>query len=155
VKSRESCVFFTSSRLHPSYSLVIDKIMFLRPVLHRQKALVLASTRYMSMSTATTPRRFILYAPDNTEEGTVALRMSKRPDHLAVANELITNGTIKVGGAMLDSESADQKMVGSMIIYEADSLDAVKELVENDIYYKSGVWDTKNLVILPFKALKI
>jgi uncharacterized protein YciI len=104
---------------------------------------------------STSLRTFILYAPDKTDEGTFALRMSVRPNHLVVANKMLTSGTlsgfyilaIKPGvdcelcaehaGAMQDPDS--EKMVGSMIIYEAESLDAARKLVENDIYYTSGV----------------
>lgn len=35
--------------------------------------------------------------------------------------------------------SADKKMTGSVLIYEAESLDAVKKIVESDIYYTAGV----------------
>lgn len=34
---------------------------------------------------------------------------------------------------------ADQKLIGSVMFYEAVNIDEVKELVENDIYYKTGV----------------
>ena len=34
---------------------------------------------------------------------------------------------------------AEKKMVGSIFICEADSLEAVRKLMENDVYYTSGV----------------
>ena len=37
------------------------------------------------------------------------------------------------------TESPEQKMIGSTIIYEAESIDDVKKLVQEDAYYKSGV----------------
>lgn len=44
---------------------------------------------------------------------------------------------------MLTPESVqlgqEKKMVGSVLIFEAETLDAVKTLVEKDIYYTSGV----------------
>ena len=33
----------------------------------------------------------------------------------------------------------DKKMVGSMMIMEAESLEDVKRLIESDIYYTAGV----------------
>ena len=76
-----------------------------------------------------------------------------------------------VGGGVLTSYSADaapadRKFFGSCIIIEAESLAAARKLIENDIYYTSGVvsvlfcrtrcfdswhdkWDREKLQILP------
>jgi len=110
------------------------------------------------MSTISSSHKFILYAPDKTDDATFALRMSVRPAHAAAANEMISKGVIKVAGAMLtpssvESGTAEQKMIGSMIIYEAENMDVVKKIVEDDVYYKSGVWDSEKIVILPLKLL--
>lgn len=48
------------------------------------------------------------------------------------------------GGGVLTSDSADaapadRKFFGSCIILEAESLEAARKLMENDIYYTSGV----------------
>ncbi|KAF8160916.1 hypothetical protein B0H34DRAFT_795763 [Crassisporium funariophilum] len=111
------------------------------------------------MSTATSagqapPRhRFFVYAPDKTEEGTLARRLSVRPTHLETAKERIANGFIRIGGMMTTPESmhaADKKMVGSMFICEAATIEEVKSMVETDIYYTAGVWDPERIVILPF-----
>jgi len=56
---------------------------------------------------------------------------------------------------MLTPESltgGDKKMVGSLMIFEAENIEAVKTMIETDIYYTSGVWDPERLVILPFVA---
>lgn len=37
------------------------------------------------------------------------------------------------------SPAAEKKMVGSVFICEADSLEAVRQLMESDVYYESGV----------------
>lgn len=65
------------------------------------------------------------------------------------------------------SPTAEKKMVGSMFICEAESLEEVRNVMENDVYYTSGVvsalfnierrgtvltvrqWDKEKLVILP------
>jgi hypothetical protein len=111
----------------------------------------------MTMSPA---HKFVVYAPDKTDEATFARRLSVRPTHMLGANELIAKGVIKYAGAMLtpssvESQTAEQKMIGSMIVYEAQNIDVVKKMVENDIYYTSGVWDPEQLVILPFKTIPI
>lgn len=37
------------------------------------------------------------------------------------------------------SSDAEKKMVGSVFICEAESLDAVRELMESDVYHTAGV----------------
>ena len=49
-----------------------------------------------------------------------------------------------MGGAMLTPESVESptsevKMVGSVLVYEAETMAQVKTAVESDIYYNSGV----------------
>ncbi|KAI0800364.1 hypothetical protein C8Q74DRAFT_1191709 [Fomes fomentarius] len=108
------------------------------------------------MSTSATPlsHKFIVYAPDMADEGALQRRLNVRSAHLDKAREQIARGTIKVAGAMLTPDSiaspaAEKKMVGSVFICEADSLEAVRQLVESDVYYESGVWDREKLLILP------
>lgn len=56
-----------------------------------------------------------------------------------------------VGGGVLTSDStnaapADRKFFGSCIIIEAESLEAARKLIEEDIYYKSGVVSLTSLL---------
>ncbi|KAI0710326.1 hypothetical protein C8T65DRAFT_575463 [Cerioporus squamosus] len=108
------------------------------------------------MSTgAVAPRhKFIVYAPDMTDAGALQRRLSVRRAHLEKAAEYIEGGMFKVAGAMLSPESiasptAEKKMVGSIFICEAESLEEVRKVMESDVYYTSGVWDKGKLVILP------
>ncbi|KAH6914210.1 hypothetical protein BKA70DRAFT_1260736 [Coprinopsis sp. MPI-PUGE-AT-0042] len=109
----------------------------------------------MSTAAAAPRHRFLVYAPDKTEEGTFEKRLSVRSKHLETAHERNIAGIVKLGGAMLTPESiesptAQKKMTGSVFVFEAESLEEVKQLVVNDIYYTSGVWDPEKLVIVPF-----
>ncbi|KAG8984299.1 hypothetical protein FRB90_005416 [Tulasnella sp. 427] len=87
--------------------------------------------------------------------------MAIREQHLQEALPTLEPGvevSMKLGGALLTPESLNdggsRKMVGSMLLLEAESLEAVTERIESDIYYTSGVWDRSRLVILPYvKAL--
>jgi hypothetical protein len=48
----------------------------------------------------------------------------------------------EVGGAMFTPDSitgGETKMVGSVLFFEADTIEEVRKLVEGDIYYTSGV----------------
>jgi len=97
--------------------------------------------------------KFVVYAPDKTDEGAYERRLSVRPQHLENAAKPIDGVKVHVGGAMLTPESltgADKKMVGSVIIYEAENIEVVRKIIEADIYYTAGVWDPERLVILPF-----
>ncbi|KAL0579748.1 hypothetical protein V5O48_002242 [Marasmius crinis-equi] len=95
--------------------------------------------------------KFVVWAPDT--EGALDQRYQVRQRHLEGAAPLIKSGIMKVGGMTVDPTSdlsaAQKKATGSMLIYEAESLEKVKELVESDIYYTSGVWDKEKLVIAP------
>ncbi|KAF8995458.1 hypothetical protein BDQ17DRAFT_1250573 [Cyathus striatus] len=109
-----------------------------------------------STTAAPTKHRFFVYAPDMTDEGALDRRLSVREYHLKAARENIEGGIIRIGGMMTTPETMlaeKKKMVGSMFICEAGSIDEVKELVESDIYYTSGVWDKEKVVILPFFSL--
>jgi len=39
----------------------------------------------------------------------------------------------------VESPTAERKMIGSMIIFEAENIAEVRNMVESDIYYSSGV----------------
>ncbi|KIK68911.1 hypothetical protein GYMLUDRAFT_236798 [Collybiopsis luxurians FD-317 M1] len=98
--------------------------------------------------------KFFVYAPDKTDEGTFAKRKSVRSEHLERMKKVASDGFIRVGGVLLSPESLSappegQKMIGSTFICEAEALEDVKKFIQDDIYYKEGVWDPEKLVILP------
>lgn len=59
-------------------------------------------------------------------------------------------------GAMLEShpgEGESPAIKGSMIVYTATTVEEVRELIKNDIYAKSGVWDVEKAQIIPVCCL--
>lgn len=53
---------------------------------------------------------------------------------------------------MLESHPVEGEQVlfkGSMIIYTGESTEEVKEIINKDIYAKSGVWDLEKAQIIP------
>lgn len=44
-----------------------------------------------------------------------------------------------------DDEPSSLNFAGSALVVEAESKEAVLEILKNDIYGKSGVWDLKNV----------
>ncbi|KAH7910117.1 hypothetical protein BJ138DRAFT_1088295 [Hygrophoropsis aurantiaca] len=98
-------------------------------------------------------QKFIVWAPDYTDEGTLELRMSVREAHLGHNQKYIDDGTIRVGGGVLTADSfpgkPDMKFHGSFLLYEVESIEVVRNFIETDIYYTAGVWDKDKIVILP------
>ncbi|KAI6121344.1 hypothetical protein F5141DRAFT_998410, partial [Pisolithus sp. B1] len=97
---------------------------------------------------------YIVWAPDCTDEGALARRMAVRQKHFVTANKLIKQGILKVAGGLLTPETQDaapgnRKFVGSALLYEAENLEAVRKLVEQDVYWTETVWDKDKIVILP------
>ena len=75
---------------------------------------------------------FVLVAID--KENSLALRMATREAHFAYARE--TN-LIRMGGPFLDSKG---DMAGSLIIFEAEDLEAAKRWHAGDPYAKAGLF---------------
>ena len=75
---------------------------------------------------------FVLVAID--KENSLALRLQTRDAHFAYARE---TGTIRLGGPFLDAKG---DMAGSLIIFEAEDLEAAKLWAGNDPYAKAGLF---------------
>ncbi|THV06719.1 hypothetical protein K435DRAFT_773064 [Dendrothele bispora CBS 962.96] len=103
-------------------------------------------------STGPKLHKFFVYAPD--KEGSASKRFEVRARHLEDIAPLIQSGVVKMGGMMITPKSLEtegqREPLGSCIVYEAENLDAVKKMVESDVYYTAGVWDREKLVVVPF-----
>ncbi len=115
------------------------------------------------MSNSPTKHLFAVYAPDYTNPGVLECRVSVREKHLRSIDEKLDSGIISTylslqygpvlvtipiccaefGGALLTPELTDEsgrkKMTGSLMFYDAESIEEVRKTVESDIYYTSGV----------------
>jgi len=85
---------------------------------------------------------FVVIALD--KENGLALRMATREAHFAYVREA---GVVKLGGPFLD---AKDDMKGSLIIFEAEDLEAAKAWHANDPYVKAGLFATSE--VRPWKA---
>ncbi len=70
--------------------------------------------------------------------------MATREAHLAYARD---TGDIRLGGPFLDSNG---EMTGSLIIFEADNLEAAKAWHANDPYVKAGLFASS--FVRPWKS---
>ena len=75
---------------------------------------------------------FVLVAID--KENSQALRTATREAHFAYARE---TDAVRMGGPFLDAKG---DMAGSLIIFEADNLEAAKRWHANDPYAKAGLF---------------
>ena len=75
---------------------------------------------------------FVVIATDKPDS--LALRMETREAHFAYARE---TGVIKLGGPFLDSNG---EMAGSLIIFEAEDIEAARAWHTNDPYVKAGLF---------------
>ena len=85
---------------------------------------------------------FVVIAID--KENALALRMATREAHFAYVRE---TGVVKLGGPFLGTKD---DMQGSLIIFEAEDLDAAKAWHADDPYVKAGLFATSE--VRPWKA---
>ncbi|THH20525.1 hypothetical protein EUX98_g8561 [Antrodiella citrinella] len=110
------------------------------------------------MSTAPAKHQFVVWAPDYTDSEALNRRLAVRPQHIQKVIENIKAGIIKTGGVTISPETyltESKRMNGSMLIVEAESVDAVKQLVAEDVYWSGNVWDKEKIVISPFAPAQI
>ena len=89
---------------------------------------------------------FIVIARDGTDDLAPSRRAAVRGQHLSEIAPLVASGTVQLGGAILDEAG---EMIGSVMLIQAISPDAVRSLLERDVYSTAGVW--QRLEILPFR----
>ncbi|KAJ5812264.1 hypothetical protein N7474_008565 [Penicillium riverlandense] len=100
-------------------------------------------------------KEFLCILPD--KPGAMAKRIEVRPAHLEGVKPLVASGKVVAGGAMLNShptEGETPSFKGSMMLAVAESEAEVRQLLANDIYGTSGVWDLENAQIIPCKTAK-
>lgn len=79
---------------------------------------------------------------------TAALRQEKRPDHLANLQSLSDAGRIRYAGPL---KTAEGKPCGSVIVFDADSLEEATSTANGDPYSTSGVFATVEV----FESLQV
>ncbi|KAI5462100.1 hypothetical protein BGZ63DRAFT_354579 [Mariannaea sp. PMI_226] len=98
---------------------------------------------------------FLVVVPD--KPGALEKRLSVRSKHFEHMVPHVEDGSWKMGGAILNSVPKDDDpssldFAGSTLVCVADSVEAVREQLTQDIYATSGVWDVEKAQIYPFKC---
>lgn len=81
--------------------------------------------------------QFLVLGYDGTDEDAPARRQAARPHHLALGDELVADGSLWYGTALLDE---DGNMVGSMYCVDFPDRAALDEWLEREPYMTGGVW---------------
>lgn len=99
--------------------------------------------------------QFIVTGYDGTDDKALDRRMAAREAHLAVAKNMHESGRWLYAAAMLNDEG---KMVGSVIVCDFESKDAMNEQwLNHEPYIKGKVWDKVVITraqVAPFWAKK-
>lgn len=85
---------------------------------------------------------FLIHAFDHTDAEALTRRMAARSAHLESAKAMHAEGSLLLAGAML---GPDEAMIGSVVIVEMDSLEAVEKWLRNEVYVTDNVWDKVNI----------
>jgi uncharacterized protein YciI len=94
--------------------------------------------------------QFFLIAYDATDVEAPDRRMKSRAEHLEKIAHVKKAGQFLFGGAILDN---NEKMIGSMIIYETTDRQELDELLFDEPYIYNKVWE--KIEIRPFRMAKI
>jgi uncharacterized protein YciI len=91
--------------------------------------------------------QYLINALDFTDEKALERRMQARPAHLENVKEAKAKGHYLIGGALLNDH---KKMIGSAMVVQFETPEALQEWLNNDPYVKGDVWD--RIEIKPFKV---
>ncbi len=81
--------------------------------------------------------QFLLLAYDAQDDAALGRRMAARDAHLKLVDENKTRGHAKFGAALLQ----DGKMVGSMMVVDYPSREALEEWLKVEPYITGKVWE--------------
>jgi uncharacterized protein YciI len=85
------------------------------------------------------------------------IRIENRPSHLSHNKPHFESGKIAFGGPIYSSqpeslEDGLSKIIGSVHLCKASTVEEVWEMIRDDPYAKLGVWDLESTVVTPMKV---
>jgi uncharacterized protein YciI len=98
----------------------------------------------------------VAIAYDGTDAEAPARRQAARDAHIARMQPIAADGTLAVGGAILDETG--QRMIGSITVTRHANDEAARAWMAEDPYVKGGVWQditlhATRLAALPYRPL--
>ncbi|WP_428329267.1 YciI family protein [Mucilaginibacter sp.] len=94
--------------------------------------------------------QYLITAYDFTDPEALQRRMNMRPHHLDGAKALKESGNYVLGGAML---SEDGKMMGSVMILQFETEEALEAWKQGEPYITQGIWESVD--VKPFKVAQV
>ena len=94
--------------------------------------------------------QYLILANDYTDADALTRRLAVRQAHLDRMGVTKAEGGFVIAGAKLNEEG---KMIGSMIVINAETEEAAREWAQNDPYLKGKVWETVD--IQPFRVANV
>ena len=91
--------------------------------------------------------QFLVIAYDGTDEAALDRRMAVREAHIEAARAMKADGSMIVGGAILDDQG---RMIGSSCIVEMPDRAAVDAWLARDPYVTGNVW--QKIEVRPFRC---
>ncbi|KAJ6029892.1 hypothetical protein N7499_012305 [Penicillium canescens] len=104
-----------------------------------------------SMATARKKKEFLCIMPDRPN--VLELRKKVKGCHYEGIQPLIAGGKLVDGGAVFaehPQEGKKAQFLGSVVVYTGENAEEVREIISNDIYASSGVWDLEKVQIYPY-----
>ncbi len=92
-------------------------------------------------------KQYLINALDFTDEQALERRMQARPAHLENVKDAKSKGHYLIGGALLNNHG---QMIGSVMIVQFETPEALQEWLNDDPYITGKVWD--RIEIKPFKV---
>lgn len=91
--------------------------------------------------------QFLVIARDGDDADAPARRARVRPAHLDFIQPFVDRGQVLIGGAMLDGSGT---MIGSTLLTEFDTREALDEWLRSDPYVTEQVW--RSIEVHPFRS---
>ncbi|KAH9915906.1 uncharacterized protein B0H18DRAFT_1039695 [Fomitopsis serialis] len=97
---------------------------------------------------------YFVWAPDSKVGDVMQKRKAVDSEHNEWMEARRADGILQFGGAILNKDeklplTVVPDIAGTLLIVKADSLEAARKLIEQEPYYKAGVWDTSDIKIGP------
>lgn len=89
--------------------------------------------------------QFLIIAHDGTDPDAMNRRLAARPAHFERARKAKADGTLLIGGAILDEHD---QMIGSSLYVEIESREALDQWLADDPYTKGNVWQTFEIHVM-------
>ncbi|PVU96344.1 hypothetical protein BB561_001236 [Smittium simulii] len=102
----------------------------------------------MMIRTALRMNQYLVKVRDFKDAECINRRLAVRPAHFVGAKEFKEKNVLVNGGAIINGEGA---MCGSFLLLNLESPDKVMELIKNDVYSTSKVWDLDTVEISQVK----